>query len=269
MTDTRVERIAKNVGADLDVVRKCIFHTSLVLGISSEEIEEALYDMLELSKPKIETHSNGSIVVSKEGLEQRHLDDLMKIDNGISRWIELGKNLRVGYTFPKYLGSKIRETILFGRQTKKTSKEYSKAPSIYGELKKLFSLSGKAIKGEEAIKLIRQHILPYPDEATTDLYSKIISSIDPNKEYRHIELFSKFYDLFHPEHPPRKQNNLTIHAFQPNRKEVYWITGPKDQVKNYIADLEERNLYQAFSAKIYPSEEGEDVGAWAEYSTSD
>jgi hypothetical protein len=64
--------------------------------------------------------------------------------------------------------------------------------------------------------------------------------------------------------------DLEVHTFQPEktRKIIYWVSGPEDSVKRYIAKIEEEHPYQMFQAKLYPGKEGL-ASAWMEHWTSD
>jgi hypothetical protein len=268
-----IEIISTYFGTSLGISKECAIHTAVARGYSLTDVVENLKKMISEAKGKVETYSDKAIVVRKESIKDSDIPGLLEIGKELRSGITLNQYLTggPGYIFPKYLKPKVQAYLLFGVPELEVteSRDYVRKSGMYDKLRGIFGLTGKLISGIDARIAIKKAILPHPIDSA--IYADMIMAIDPEKEYRQIEVLSLEYDLFHSREP-KKPGELDIHVFVPHKlpKIVYWVTGPEDKVKEYIADTEEEHPYQSFVSKLYPSKtEGGDVAAWMEHWTTD
>ena len=267
--DEDILTISSYFDVDEAIAKKCLIHTAISSGSSLSTVIESLKNLIH-AKAKIEKYSDKSVVVRKAGIRDEDVSGMLKIGSKLTSGIRLNEYLKggPGYIFPNYLKLDLQRYMLFGTSVPILPEtRYVKKSGMFSALKKILGLSGKMIMGSDVISLIRQKILPHPDDSQT--FAEIIASIDPKKEYHHIELVAMFEDMFYPR---KKIGDLDVHIFSPEPiglpKRVYWVTGPLDQVKKYIEKIEDEHPQQAFSAKIYSKGEGL-ASAWMEHWTTD
>lgn len=156
---------------------------------------------------------------------------------------------------------------MFGPDSLQRIKErsYVQRGRLYDKLLTMFSLTPKTIKGEDAISYIKRSVLPHPKDS--QIYAEMIMSIDPLKEYKHIELVALFDDIFRIG-SKFIRNDMTIYRFKsksPSNVIAYWVIGPKSKVEDYVSKVGKDHPYQMFSSELFPSESKEEISAWIEH----